>query len=285
MVWRLNASRGNTPMVSRRVVDFYENAPAIVRLNLESDTHIVTGSRNHPNFAALPSLPVGSAFIHRNLGSLPRVRLVGKPKYVDNRLSAIAALKLGGASLQDHLVVEDPDRPLAVNAEVTGKARIVEEVPERVVVETDASMPSYLVLSDTFDPGWSAMVDGRPAPIRPAYVAFRAVYLPEGTHRVVFSYRPAGFELGLVLSALGVIFALFLWFRPRWTAPVRAEHAVLSWLSHWRIWWFASLALIVLASAVTVGPTMRPEFQARWKNSLHGHTWGAGIAASKENRM
>jgi hypothetical protein len=62
-------------MVSRRVVDFYENASGIARFNLESDTHIVTGSRNHPKFAALPSLPVGSAFIHRNMGALPRARL------------------------------------------------------------------------------------------------------------------------------------------------------------------------------------------------------------------
>ncbi len=81
-----------------------------------------------------------------------------------------------------------------MDATVSGTARIVEDLPERVVVETDAATPAYLVLSDTFDPGWSATVDGQPAPIRPAYVAFRAVYLPQGKHTVVFTYRPAGFD-------------------------------------------------------------------------------------------
>ena len=39
----------------------------------------------------------------------------------------------------------------------------------------------------------------RPGPrrINPAYCAFRAVYLPEGKHTVVFEYSPAGFKLGL----------------------------------------------------------------------------------------
>ena len=154
------------------------------------------------------------------------------------------------------------------------------------MVETDAATPAYLVLSDTFDPGWSATVDGRPAPIRPAYVAFRAVYLPAGTHTVVFTYRPAGFELGLVLSGCGIVFSGFSSGSGRGgRAPLAAEHAVLSWPSRWRTWWFLSLGAIVLVSAVTVSPTGMPQLHRRWKNSVHRHTWGAGIAAMKANRM
>ena len=153
--------------------------------------------------------------------------------------------------------------------------------PERVVVETDASMPAYLVLSDTFDPGWSATVDGRPAPIRPAYVAFRAVYLPPGKHTVVFSYRPAGFELGFALSVCGIVIGLIFWFWPRSRSPLEPDHAVLNWPSRWRIWWFLALAAIVLISALFVGPNG----YNRWKNSVHRHTWGSGIEAMKANRM
>ena len=60
------------------------------------------------------------------------------------------------------------------------------------MIETDAATPAYLVLSDTFDPGWSATVDGQPAPIWPAYVAFRAVYLPQGTTHGRFQLPPGG---------------------------------------------------------------------------------------------
>ena len=74
--------------------------------------------------------------------------------------------------------------------------------------------PAYLVLADTFDPGWSATVDGHSAPIRPAYVAFRAVYLTPGTHKIVFTYRPAGLDLGLSLTGCGLFLGLLLWFWP-----------------------------------------------------------------------
>ena len=119
-----------------------------------------------------------------------------------------------------------------------------------MVIETDAAMPAYLVLSDTFDPGWSATVDGQPAPIWPAYLAFRAVYLPQGKHTVVFTYRPAGFVLGLGLSGFGMLLGLFFWFWPLRPVELAPDHAELSWPPRWRTWWFVGLGAIVLISVV-----------------------------------
>ena len=58
------------------------------------------------------------------------------------------------------------------------------------------SQPGYLVLTDTYYPGWQATVDGTPVEILPANHAFRAVPLDSGEHRVVFEYDPLSFRLG-----------------------------------------------------------------------------------------
>jgi hypothetical protein len=60
---------------------------------------------------------------------------------------------------------------------------------------------------------------------------------------------------------------------------------VLFWPPRWRTWWFLTLAAIVVVSAVAFGPAGRPRLHSRWKNSLHRHTWGAGLAAMRANRM
>jgi uncharacterized membrane protein YfhO len=66
------------------------------------------------------------------------------------------------------------------------------------------------VLVDAYDPGWRARVDGRDAPLLRANLAFRAVELPTGMHRVEFVFRPRSVVVGLGVSAAGIAAALGL---------------------------------------------------------------------------
>jgi hypothetical protein len=70
-----------------------------------------------------------------------------------------------------------------------------------------------LVLADSFYPGWRAEVDGVRTPVLKANLCQRAVFVPEGSHRVRFVFRPISYSVGLALSilsiaALGTAFAL-----------------------------------------------------------------------------
>ena len=56
--------------------------------------------------------------------------------------------------------------------------------------------PGYLVLTDTYYPGWQATVDEEPAQILAADHAFRAVALGPGEHMVIFEYTPLSFRIG-----------------------------------------------------------------------------------------
>jgi uncharacterized membrane protein YfhO len=61
------------------------------------------------------------------------------------------------------------------------------------------------VLVDAYDPDWKATVDGRPEALLRANVAFRALPLEAGEHRVEMRYRPRSVVLGLWISALAAL--------------------------------------------------------------------------------
>lgn len=85
-----------------------------------------------------------------------------------------------------------------------------------MVIEATAPRAGYLVLADTFYPGWEALVDGAEAPIVRANTMFRAVPLTAGRHEVEFLFRPGSVRSGAMVSALGLILAGFLaWPRRR----------------------------------------------------------------------
>ncbi len=287
--WHISSSRGETPMIARRTVDYFDHAFVGRGLfEIDSVTHVLTGRRwlekMRRLFKARP-VAAGTAFILRTDRARPRARLGGRPVYARNRIDAIAAMdRLTSTNeLRDHLIVEDPGRPLPPDAIVSGTARILEDLPERMVIETEATAPAYLVVSDSFDPGWSAQVDGSTVAIHPAYVAFRAVFLPPGRHKIVFTYRPAGFALGLGLCLCGLVGSLVLWFWPRGTVVLPPDHSALSWPARWRTWWFAFLAAIVLVSAVGIAPNGWPALHSRWRDSVHPFTWDSGFLAIRPN--
>ena len=76
----------------------------------------------------------------------------------------------------------------------------------------DAPRPGLVYASESVFDGWSATVNGSPAPILPANYAFRAVAVPAGQVRVEFRYWPPGLTLGLVVTSISglAVGALFL---------------------------------------------------------------------------
>lgn len=101
-------------------------------------------------------------------------------------------------------VADGPEFESDVGQGFNEGANIVLYEPERVIVETNLDSEGYLVLTDAWDPDWTALVDGVPAPMTRADVIFRAVWLASGSHRVEFVYRPRAFYIGLILSGVGI---------------------------------------------------------------------------------
>jgi hypothetical protein len=139
------------------------------------------------------------------------------------------ALRIGTVGqARDEPAIETAAKPPAGRAPAATPARVVSRSDTQVTLDVLARAPGQLVLLDTFYPGWRARVDGRPAPIQPADVAFRSVQIRRGHHRVRFSYHPASVVAGGIISlaaALAIALCLLLGGRRRSSEPTASPRA------------------------------------------------------------
>jgi len=71
----------------------------------------------------------------------------------------------------------------------------------------DMPQPGWLLLTDSWYPGWSAIIDGKVSQVHQADHFFKAVRVPSGTHEVIFQFDPPLFHAGVAIS----IGASLLW--------------------------------------------------------------------------
>lgn len=151
--------------------------------------------------------------LSRSRTALPRAFLVQRARVVTDA-QALAAVMEDSQPFR-HTAFLASGAPLE-RPSCTGAVEWVLQGAQHQELKVEACDESYLVVSDSHYPGWTATVDGQEAPIHRADLALRAVLLPRGAHTVRFDYRPLSFRLGLALSVLsGLGLAAVLLRRPR----------------------------------------------------------------------
>jgi hypothetical protein len=152
-----------------------------------------------------PPLGGDSYAVFEQQGALPPAFLVhcwtSVPK--GTAIDHLAAMET--AELRARVVLESPsgqtpppDR--STQCEPGSEATVETYEPERVVLSADPERDAVLILTDTWDPGWRARVDGQPATVFRADHALRAIRLPPGEHRIVFTFEPSWLLPGAIVS-------------------------------------------------------------------------------------
>ncbi|MFH1485283.1 MAG: YfhO family protein, partial [Chloroflexota bacterium] len=227
MLWDVQDIRGYDTMIPKRYVDFwslmeephgllYSKIHKLVeRKSLESPLldlmnvkYVLTTSTL--DVAGFSRVYQGEIDIYRNEDVLPRAFAVFGEKRARGREQALAALSDPAFAPGKVVIIESAEALpyLAPSQESYLPAQVTSYEPDRVVVEVEMPREGYLVLSDTYFPGWRAQVDGQEKPVLRADHVFRAVRLQEGKHTVTFRYSPDSFKLGLYVSFLS--FALLM---------------------------------------------------------------------------
>lgn len=129
----------------------------------------------------------GETKVYEDTRALPRVYLVERLVPVTEKEEAIVKL-YGLSDLRLEAVVEG--NPEVINVPLQSNEAIVLTRNEPNIIEMNVrvGVPRFLVISNAFDRGWRARVDGRETPIYRTNFAFQGIVVPTGTHSVVFSY-------------------------------------------------------------------------------------------------
>jgi hypothetical protein len=109
-------------------------------------------------------------------------------------------------------LVESLRADLALGRSLGEGVKVASWGTQRVTAEVETRRQGILLaFTDTHDPGWTAMVDGRPAPLFEGLGGFCLIRLPgPGSHQVELRYRPGGFVPGLAVTAAALPLFLLL---------------------------------------------------------------------------
>lgn len=151
--------------------------------------------------------------IYQNPDALPRAFLVHNAHIASDDAALMEMLRDDFKPLQT-LVLADGAAIDAGSAQGADEyARIVQAQPERVVLNVLAAADAYVLLSDSWYPGWIARVDGVETPIQRADYIFRAVRVSPGAHQIEFEYRPGSLYLGAAMGLIALTIVVAIMFR------------------------------------------------------------------------
>jgi hypothetical protein len=201
-------------------------------LSLADVRHVVSPFPLQGIPGAAPARSVGGVLRYDRPAGFGRAFFPSRGRVLSDEAAARAALASPGFDPEAEVLL---DRPLPIPKLEPGTkvkafrvARVVSDEPEKLVIETASSVPSALVVTRSWDPGWRATVDGVSTPVARADTVMMAVSVPAGEHRLVLSYLPRTFVAGAVLSAVSALVLLWLWLSApssTWLDPVGRKEA------------------------------------------------------------
>jgi Bacterial membrane protein YfhO len=120
----------------------------------------------------------------------------------DVQLSADPVLDIRRIDLARTALVGAPVAPLDG---APGTTRMLIDRPGHLRVETAATARQLLSLSERYDPGWTATIDGRSAQPLAVNADFLGVVVEGGRHEVDLKFAPKAFTRGAIASVAGIV--------------------------------------------------------------------------------
>jgi hypothetical protein len=166
---------------------------------------------DQPHFHFYRGVERKNVFLFENPSAKARVFSVSQVESVADERAATAWVQSN--DLGDHAVVmEGPGSPELggmagkVSPSSAAMVGVIRTPPDALTATLQCPDRCFVVISETWHPGWTARLNGEDIPLWQTDVAFMGTWIPSGKHELDLAFRPPGWSLGLGIS--GLAFAL-----------------------------------------------------------------------------
>jgi hypothetical protein len=168
-------------------------------IDVPADYSLVASFENQPQFRFYEGVKTGPVYVYRNNRFLTRAFFVSRVQSAaseeeeergvqtnDLREVAVVGAPASGAS------VADPSDHVEISKTAAGALDVAAQNVNR----------RFLVISEVWHPGWSAVVDDRAATLYQTDIALQGLWLEPGAHRIQLRYWPPGLTAGSIMTVL-----------------------------------------------------------------------------------
>jgi hypothetical protein len=167
-----------------------------------------------PSVEAVSPADSGDTRVYRIRDSRPFAYLVDQLRAASSELEVMNVVSAAGFAPEREAMVEaippgwGERRPSS--AADSRRVSVLTRDAAHVSLATESSAATFLVVNESYFPGWVATLDGGPVSLVRTNLFVDGIPVPAGSHRVDLDYRPASLCWGLIISLSGALVTLLL---------------------------------------------------------------------------
>ena len=156
-----------------------------------------------------------NVYIYKNKSVLPLAFIVRDfiwVKGVDDAFNKVAEIK----DFQKKIAIEG-GKEFILNflqkdkKQKNDRIKFIKIEPQRIQIKVKTESPGFLVILNSFYPGWQAFIDGKSVKIFRVDGLFQGIFIPQkGIFTVDLKYFPLSLYIGISITILSLIISIFL---------------------------------------------------------------------------
>jgi Bacterial membrane protein YfhO len=232
MLWEISSADGYINMVPRYLITMWGNEKQFGLIQqtgrMNQDRQIIEMSPAFSNIINAftikyilsawnlvnPNLQLvgnfGGILLYENITVFPRAYLVPQaiPLSDENARTVMVQGQIDSSRtviLNDSSTIQQQEFP---EERDIGTVDIKQYSSNLIELSVNATHDAWLVLADTYYPGWQATIDDSESTIYRANICSRALFIKQGSHKVIFVYQPKTFRNGMIITVIALLLIL-----------------------------------------------------------------------------